>query len=459
MRNFKHISKLNFVENRDGGIALNFAVCSMFLLVGTFAAIDGLRLNNSKDQLRHAVDDAVLTAAALNPNSPSEIQHAKMEARRSFMRNIDDKISNPGDVNFSISFDETEHVFIADARLDVDTAMGSFFGNQYQVYSEAKSTFNAEQEAICVLSLHTSPGYDLSISGTADIVAPGCAVHSNSDINQSGAAAINSKMNCAVGTSSGGNFNPPVEHGCPIVQDPFFDSLRLFIENAISLADTHCPVVGYSDKTIGGTESLGPGMVQMITYGQPIMIQCGSLTVDTHGIARIPDGTVLIVHGRLTTHSGGRIEGFESGILGIGVNSDIHVQANSDIVLSAPTTGPFAGIALAIQPASNGLPPVWDWASRANMGYIWQDIADKTVELIGGGTIDVVGSLYFPDRFLRITGAGQIGMTSDYFAVVAMAMSLEGNGLLQIGPASDHLAANMPPLPIIDAGEEIRLVE
>ena len=97
------------------------------------------------------------------------------------------------------------------------------------------------------------------------------------------------------------------------------------------------------------------------------------------------------------------------------------------------------------------------------MGFSWQEMLDNgvaQVDIIGGGTIEVVGSLYFPDRYVRITGAGEIGMTSDYFAVVGMTVALQGNGLLRVGPGGDTSDFDMPPLPVAGGVDgSVRLIE
>jgi hypothetical protein len=110
-------------------------------------------------------------------------------------------------------------------------------------------------------------------------------------------------------------------------------------------------------------------------------------------------------------------------------------QDQANLKLSAPSSGPFAGIAIAQDPAC--IP------SSENL-------------VTGGGTVEVNGILYFPKQPLKITGNGQIGTQSKQFAIIADTVSIEGNGQLTIAIGQDYQSAGLPPLS--ESQEVIRIV-
>jgi hypothetical protein len=111
-------------------------------------------------------------------------------------------------------------------------------------------------------------------------------------------------------------------------------------------------------------------------------------------------------------------------------------QAGSTIDISAPSSGPFAGIVMAQDPAS---------------------IPSKENEVIGGGYMEFNGVMYFPKQPLKITGNGEIGAYSSQFAIIADTIAIEGNGVLTIKIGADYLSAGLPQLP--EANQLVRLVK
>ena len=106
------------------------------------------------------------------------------------------------------------------------------------------------------------------------------------------------------------------------------------------------------------------------------------------------------------------------------------VQAGGNLILKAPASGSFAGIALAQHPNS------LTGTSKTTANNVQ-----------GGGSVEITGIMYYPKQTLYITGAGTMSTNSPMFAVVADRVYVEGNGQLTIGQASDSVAAGLPALP------------
>ena len=66
--------------------------------------------------------------------------------------------------------------------------------------------------------------------------------------------------------------------------------------------------------------------------------------------------------------------------------------------------------------------------------------------------MDVTGIMYFPSQKFYVTGGGNVSTSSEYFAIVADQIYIEGNGQLNISQASDFEAAGLPALPTSGSG-------
>ena len=77
--------------------------------------------------------------------------------------------------------------------------------------------------------------------------------------------------------------------------------------------------------------------------------------------------------------------------------------------------------------------------------------------IIGGGTMEINGILYFPSQPLKITGNGDIGTSSAQFAIMADTIAIEGNGQLNIKIGQNYQDTGLPDLP--EADEIVRLTE
>ncbi len=111
-------------------------------------------------------------------------------------------------------------------------------------------------------------------------------------------------------------------------------------------------------------------------------------------------------------------------------------QAGASIVTSARSEGNFKGIAFAQHPSS---------------------IPDQPNLIIGGGSIEINGIIYFPAQPLKITGNGDIGTSAAQFAIMADTIAIEGNGQLNIKIGQNYQATGLPDLP--EADEIVRLTE
>ncbi len=176
-----------------------------------------------------------------------------------------------------------------------------------------------------------------------------------------------------------------------------------------------------------------------------VMTFCSGIKVASGGKVTFKPG-VYAMYNVFTVMAGGTLEAPEGVTFFIGNGEEtadrrysgvLTVQAGANFNVAAPKTGQFAGMAL---------------VSPTTPGYNGGTTPAETHTIIGGGLVDIVGSLYFPQSRLRITGNGELNANSRYFSLVADFVELEGNGQLHVNAGADATVAGMPGAPIVGFG-------
>ena len=235
------------------------------------------------------------------------------------------------------------------------------------------------------MALNPSSSESLEIQGTADIDAKACSVQVNSTSNaalyQNGTATLKASQINVVGSAYGSNFTPTPSVGVKPVPDP------LAAKFATDYAAAWSAAVNRTAPTAGGTTTIYPGKYP-------------GFSINNGGRVTMTAGVYFIVGGTLNIKAGGELiatDGVTIILTDANVNnpvnssSKITVQAQGNLTIKAPASGPFAGIALAQHPNSRpGLTK-----TTAN-------------NIQGGGTVDLTGIVYYPQQIFYITGAGSI---------------------------------------------------
>jgi hypothetical protein len=173
-----------------------------------------------------------------------------------------------------------------------------------------------------------------------------------------------------------------------------------------------------------------------VTYLEP-GVYCGGVTIK-QGTVQLEQGKAYLFRdGPLDVKAQGTLKGTNVVILFEGDSSTrLITQAGASVITSARSDGYFKGIAFAQHPSS---------------------VPAKENIIIGGGTIEINGIIYFPEQSLKITGNGDIGTTAAQFAILADTIAIEGNGQLNIQIGQNYQSTGLPDLP--EADETVRLTE
>lgn len=252
----------------------------------------------------------------------------------------------------------------------------------------------------CIYVLNPSASAAFSASGTVNVQS-GCGLMVNSSasngLSANGNVTVKAPSIGVVGnysTTGGASFTPTPKTGIIAATDP--------------LSSIPAPTVGScahtNFKLTGTTGSVtAPYQLYSGTY-------CGGITVNGNAWLHFNSGTYILAGGGMSISSNTVMNG--TGVTfynttGTGGYGGISINANSTVNLSAPTTGPLAGI------------------------LFFQDRAIPSTgaasTLSGNSTSTFDGALYFPTTALTFNGNSS---SNGYSIVVANSLTLVGNSSL-----------------------------
>jgi len=401
-----------FLRSAKGNISIIAAMAFIPFAMLTSAAVDMSNAIRMKAELQGAVDAGALAAATAMASGQSNTSKTKL-AKSAFYSNLSQKLLNSLTVTPEIHIDFEHKTVNMSANVTTNQVLTHFMVDSLNLGVKAKAVID-KGTPICMMSFNKTDDKAMYFQGTADIVASGCAVQVNSASNigldQDGTGTATADTFCVYGDYSGTNYTPSPDNQCRQQEDP----LATYFNNAISGMDlTTCTV---STQTVIKNDSeLSPG-----TYCNGITVQSGTLT--------LKPGTYVVRDGAFKVSAGATVKGDGVTIILTGDPSTYFInQGGSNLILSAPSTGPLAGIVLAQTPDSIPSPQ------------------DNTIT--GGGTLEISGIVYYPTQPLEITGNGQIGDTTSQFAIMADTIHVWGTGQLTIHISGDYQAAGLPELP------------
>src|SRR6266542_169668 len=400
-------------KNKEHGNVLVYTVLStLFLFFAVGLGVDLSHLYMAKAELQNAADAGALAGAkGLQHNPVSErIQVAVDQAvntmnlnKYNFNNKTFAAVMTTADqrtlVTFGKTLDSSDEIVDpkteAQAQADADPStfkyvrvstpsvpVNVFFASPILGSSQ---TLNARAIAGasggnggCIYALNPTANNALVVSSSTVNVQCGVFVDSSSSsgLAASGSCNLTAPVISVVQTSCSqcGCVNPSPQFGQPAVVDPL-----LYLQP---------PTVGACPPAIpinNGTV-LDPG------------VYCGGITINSKTGVKFNPGTYILNGGGLTIHGGSTVSGagvtfYNTGTPGTWAYKPIDISSSGG-TLTAPTTGPLAGI------------------------LFFQDPANTQKAVISGGNIlKLEGALYFPTAILEFSGASS--SVSAYLVLVA----------------------------------------
>lgn len=279
----------------------------------------------------------------------------------------------------------------------------SFFSSQ--PIASARAVALAAGSTYCMLVLNPSASGALNLQGNPSLNTPGCSIQVNSSspsaLTSGGSGSITTNKISIVGgynVSGASQINAAIKTGASAIADPY--------ANRNIPSYTSAPCLTFPSISGGGTVTLpapafSSGGVMLARY-------CGGMNVGK-GIATLPPGVYVIDGGTLGSNGGTLIGNGVTLILtgSSGNYANVNFSGNSTINLTAPSTGPMAGIA------------------------IYQDRnapASTSNYLTGGSGQKFTGALYFPSTTVNYQGSAATAYCTQ---LVASGVNMQGDGSFQ----------------------------
>lgn len=433
LRGFRHVwclrtACLSFAADRAGAMAVTIA-----LLMTTFAGFVGLSVDAAEWYSARRVMISQVDAAAIggalkifeNGTVADAIAAATTDA------NLNGNWIISGAV-LSVSVDSSARIITATLTKTADMFLSKLFlASAPTISVTAKAGLVNAGPPVCFLSTNPTASGALSVTGNGSITASGCGVvvdsSSSNAMYVTGNGTIAAKQLCGPGGYSGAGYSP-IPSSCVAMQDPLASWPAPGDVNAdCSSLSVVCKSLTTYKVSGSGTTTLSPG------------VYVGGISVGSNATVNFQPGVYILRDGALTGTGNAVINGTGVSfyITGSGTavqlqNDDTSITGNVTVNITAPTSGPMAGIAIYQD----------DFAATGTI----------TNKLAGNGSVNFTGVLYFGNQNVTVSGNGTQNGQSAFTAIIANTLIYNGNGTLNLNANYANTSVPLPPgmaLPIV----------
>ncbi len=460
-----------FLQDREGQVAVTFALAAIPLLAATSAAVDYSKLTRERNVISNSLDAAVLAAANNNAIADAE-KHLYAETH--FLNNYS------GDMVLDLVPSLEGDKVRLSASGELDLTMGQLIGINNPFISESSAAVIANENTICLLALNETSSSSIFFDGGISYSSPSCAVYSNSSHGSSilsrSRQVPQAKSFCAVGGAKG-DFEPYAKGDCAPVSDPYEQTATPIIPAACTVPLNELVVLkdnsdtslqeaqqeefflrlGAAFDTYEATGSVESAVNAFFSYevdplydvdrggnieisrnrtGSDVDVKpgtfCGGLTIDGINVDFLP-GEYIIKDGPLSFINGAEAMATDVTFILSGENAVLNVQSQSDLTLKAPSTGPRKGLAV--------------MEAVDNSGPLNRSVESKTSSIAEGGSLKVMGTVYLPNQTLEILGKNtSVGSMAPATSFIADKLYISGGDGAQMSIDVDHAEAGVPPI-------------
>ncbi len=393
-----------FVRSCQANAVLTFTAALPLILAVSAGAVDYTNLARARVELQSVADGSALSGA-------KELRLAGMRdetvvaVAENYVRGALPSV----DVGFSgtVSTDRN-HLEVRLSRTLTFLLPHSLSPMEATVTADAEAQAYGGQPT-CLMGLDPADSETVAID-RASITAPSCAVYANSKdssaLKVKGSGSVKAALVCSSGGAdiSGGTLSPSPKLDCPQSGDP--------------LADRPEPRYGacdFTDFKTSGAVILTPG------------VYCGGIELASGAVAALMAGIYVIKDGSLKVANNAVMTGTDVGFFFSGDGSSFDIAPTTTVKLTAPMTGPMAGILF--------------FESRAN--------AATSFKILSRDAPLLLGTFYMPKSTLEVGAPGSLGLQrSDvgklaaWTIIVARKVSV-GDGL-NLVLNTDYAATRVP---------------
>ncbi|HYG25975.1 MAG TPA: pilus assembly protein TadG-related protein [Caulobacteraceae bacterium] len=378
--------------NDKGNIAVMAALAMPIVLGGAGVGVETGYWYYEQLRLQQAADAAAYAAALAHREGEAETMLASATAVAQ-MNSYEPGKDTLDLVNPSLKAPADEHSVEVEMTRRIPRAFTAIFSSDpIHIRVTSAASYQPASDA-CLIALDTSAPKGIEFQGSSMVDVSGCVIASNSlsdtAVYSQGASSVTAPCLVAVG-------------GVSIQGNATMTQCEAPLENQLPIADPFRDV-----------EIPSPGPCAHGNY-QPGKTYCGSQKINKD--TTFDPGVYIFSGGEVKVNGGAALIG--SGVTLIFVDGAyLQFNGNADIQLSAPTSGPYAGIVM--------------MGSRTSSGH--------DIVLNGTATSHLTGALYFPSDPVRYTGnfSGEDGCIQ----VVAKTIQWNGNASVSVDCSAHGMEA------------------
>lgn len=379
----------------------------------TLFAVDHVAVSQQVSALQKAADAAAIAAArelhfvqTKRTNSDGDTLSAIAEgyARQNM----------PGSDLSALARAENDRLVSVELTLNVKSPLGQIFKVDKVLTANAQAEIYGAQNICIIAADRRWRTIGIYMKDNAEIKAGTCGIYSNQPSRESihvkNSAYIDADFICAAGAYEGGdnNVSTPVNEDCAQIEDPLAG--RYF--PPAPPCDSSFPRVIEDDETV----NLRPG-----TY-------CGGLKIKDNASVWFEPGLYYFDNGPLIIEDKATVTGENVGLYFEDKKSWFEFKDDAEIVFSAPTTGPMAGIVV---------------SARDQCLYQNRCDSDREDFLITSANIrSLLGTIYLPMDDLKIDTTMPVSEEAAFTIVIVDNLVLEQSPALVLN--TDYAATDVP---------------
>lgn len=375
-----------FWLSESGNFAIATAIAMLPVMIGVAGAIDLVGTSDDAAQLQNSLDAAGLAVGTkYSPDmTAGEVQGLGLTFFAANLRDVDQEKYSGSVSAFSATASGGSGAYYISLSSSISRPGFISGSDSWQAHRSASVKIEPGAQA-CVLALDPHASAAVNLQGSTNVSMSSCVIASNSDasdsVNRGGSALVSAGCVSTVGGTSGLSLpNASLTCGTPLEDqyasiDPLADvvpppyTLCLPVPNGKTY--TLSPGT-YCDKTLSGNITLDPGVY--ILRGTTIK-PGGNGSLTGQGV------TLFLMEG-----------------------AQIYINANEQVNLSPPTSGPYAGIT------------------------IFQDHGNTSALTLNGAANSIIsGFVYAPDAPISYAGNSDMSGQGDCLRLVGRTVQMTGN--------------------------------
>jgi len=412
-----------FWTDRQGGVAVIFALSSTVLIGLAGGGIDYARLSARRSQVQNALDAGVLAGGNTLKLASANSASVSGVTKQTIRANASSPPDRPLTVQVTVAADMTS--VTATASEDFKFAFAPFIGVRSAHIALKSKVDVVGKMRLCMLTLDPMAPGVFDLENGARVTASDCSLYSNSN-NRAGMTGKDSayalaQTICSAGgfSGSGSNFTPMPQTGCPVIQDPLKDRPAPPVGPCTAIPASANSKGDTSKNLVDQSATLSPG-----TY-------CGGLHITKNAIVTLQSGIYVMQDGPLIVDKSGSLSGTDVGFYFMGSKGGLLFDQKTTISLAAPTTGVMAGLLMMEERAViNPVDPTT---------AVDQDLLAPTpptppplgatkpmriYRIISDNARTILGTLYLPAGRVVIDAKKPVGDQSAYTVIVSQQVNL-----------------------------------